>query len=106
MKRYLTIFSAGILLGISTNSIGQDIHFSQFWENEIFHNPALTGVFSGDYKYGVDYRTQWGSIATPFNTVMLAGETRILVSREVGDYISFGLAFTHDKAGTINFAST
>ncbi len=105
MKRYFTIFSAVILLGLGTKGNAQDIHFSQFWENEIFHNPALTGVFSGEYKFGVDYRTQWGSIATPFNTVMLSGQTRIVVNREVGDYISFGLAYTHDKAGTINFTS-
>ncbi len=105
MKRYLTIFSASLLLGISVNTGAQDIHFSQFWENEIFHNPALTGVFSGDYKFGVDYRTQWGSVATPFTTVMLSGQTRIMISREVGDFLSFGLAYTHDKAGTINFSS-
>jgi len=30
MKRYLTIFSLSILLGMSTGSKGQDIHFSQF----------------------------------------------------------------------------
>jgi type IX secretion system PorP/SprF family membrane protein len=104
MKRYLTILSAGILLGVNTAN-AQDIHFSQFWENEIFQNPALTGIFSGEYKAGMDYRSQWGSVATPFNTVMLAGETRILVNRNVGDYLSFGLAYTHDKAGTINFTS-
>jgi type IX secretion system PorP/SprF family membrane protein len=106
MKRLLNILSAGLMLGWSINAGAQDIHFSQFWENEIFHNPALTGVFSGEYKVGLDYRSQWGSIATPFNTVMLSGQTRILVAREVGDYISIGLAYTHDKAGTINFTSS
>jgi len=37
---------------------------------------------------------------------MVSGETRILVNREIGDYISFGLAMTYDKAGSINFIST
>jgi len=105
MKRFLTIFSAGVLLCSGMQSKAQDIHFSQFWENEIFHNPALTGVFTGEYKFGLDYRSQWGSVATPFNTVMLSGETRVLVNREIGDFISFGVAYTHDKAGTINFMS-
>jgi type IX secretion system PorP/SprF family membrane protein len=105
MKLFITIFFAGILVGLSTGSKAQDIHFSQFYENEIFHNPGLTGVFSGEYKYGVDYRTQWGSVATPFSTTMVAGETRVLVNRENGDYLSFGLAMTYDKAGTINFTS-
>jgi type IX secretion system PorP/SprF family membrane protein len=106
MKHYLTIFFIGVLLGTGITSRGQDIHFSQFYENEIFHNPGLTGVFSGDYKFGVDYRNQWPSVATPFTTTMLSGETKILVNREIGDYISFGLAMTYDKAGTINFTST
>ena len=85
MKRIITILSASVLLGVSVNSQAQDIHFSQFYENEIFHNPGLTGVFSGEYKYGVDYRSQWGSVATPFNTTMVSGETRVLVNREAGD---------------------
>jgi len=106
MKKFITIFSAGILMGMGYSSRAQDIHFSQFYENEIFHNPGLTGVFSGEYKYGVDYRSQWSSVATPFNTTMVAGETRVLVNREAGDYLSFGLAMTYDKAGTINFTST
>ena len=47
MKRLLIILSGTILSAIATYSYAQDIHFSQFAENEIFHNPALTGVFSG-----------------------------------------------------------
>src|ERR1700722_6691147 len=99
MKRYFTILSVG-LLGLSINGRGQDLHFSQFYENSILRNPGLTGIFSGDYKVGLDYRSQWSSIATPYNTVAVSAETRILVNREIGDYISFGLAATYDKAGT------
>ncbi len=106
MKRILIILSGTILSCVSCASYAQDIHFSQFYENEIFHNPALTGVFSGEYKYGIDYRSQWGSVTTPFNTTMIAGETRVLVNREAGDYVSFGLAATYDQAGSINFRST
>jgi len=106
MKRILIILSGTILSAMASFSYAQDIHFSQFSENEIFHNPALTGVFSGEYKYGLDYRSQWGSVTTPFNTTMFAGETRVLVNREAGDYVSFGLAATYDQAGTINFTST
>ena len=106
MKRYLTRLSVGVLLGLSLNSSAQDIHFSQFYENAMLRNPALTGIFTGDYKIGFDYRSQWGTVATPYNTVMLSGETKILVNREIGDYISFGLVTTFDKAGVINFNST
>ena len=106
MKRFLTSLSVGALLGLSVNSNAQDIHFSQFYENSILRNPALTGIFSGDYKVGLDYRSQWASVSTPYSTVMMSGETKILVSREVGDYLSFGMVVTYDKAGTISFTST
>ncbi len=106
MKRFLTSLSISALLGMSMISQAQDIHFSQFYENSILRNPALTGIFSGDYKFGADYRSQWGSVSTPYSTVMMSGETRILVDRAIGDYISFGMVVTYDKAGTISFTST
>jgi len=106
MKRFLTGLSISALLGASICSNAQDIHFSQFYENSILRNPALTGIFSGDYKFGVDDRSQWGGVTTPYSTVMLSGETRILVNRDIGDYISFGMVVTYDKAGSINFTST
>lgn len=83
----------------------QDIHFSQFYENGILRNPALTGIFSGDYKAGVNYRTQWSTISVPFQTMLASAETRVLVGREVGDYLSIGIAASYDKAGTISFNS-
>ncbi|MCD6012614.1 MAG: hypothetical protein K0Q79_2476 [Flavipsychrobacter sp.] len=103
MKKHLII--AVILLCIGATSRAQDIHFSQFWENNILLNPALTGVMSSDYKFGVDYRNQWATVATPYRTTMLSAETRVLISREVGDYMSFGFVYTNDKAGSINFVS-
>ena len=106
MRKYLTGLSVSILLGLSVNSNAQDIHFSQFYENAMLRNPALTGIFTGDYKIGFDYRSQWGTVATPFNTVMLSGETKVLVSKDLGDFLSFGLVTTFDKAGVVNFNST
>ena len=47
MKRYLTVFAMSVLLGAGLSSNAQDIHFSQFYENAILRNPALTGIFSG-----------------------------------------------------------
>jgi type IX secretion system PorP/SprF family membrane protein len=102
MKRLLSIVSVSVL---SLSAQAQDIHFSQFYENAIMRNPALTGIFSGDYKAGVNYRSQWSSISVPFQTVLASAETRVAVNKEVGDYISFGITTTYDHAGTINFNS-
>jgi len=83
---------------------GQDIHFSQFYTPTILNNPALTGIFNDDYKVGVLYRSQWGSIAVPFKTELIDLETKVQVN-DVNDYISFGLLGYSDKAGSINFST-
>ena len=106
MKRIIKALSVGLLLGQGVAANAQDIHFSQFYENAMLRNPALTGIFTGDFKVGVDYRTQWASISSPYNTFMMSGETRVMVNREIGDYLSFGLVMTYDKAGSISFTST
>ncbi|MCB0700938.1 MAG: PorP/SprF family type IX secretion system membrane protein [Chitinophagaceae bacterium] len=103
MKKYLltVLCSLFVVLGAT----GQDIHFSQFYENNIMRNPALTGIFSGDYKVGANYRTQWSNISVPFRTFLFSAETRVLINRELGDYLSFGVTGTYDRAGSINFNS-
>jgi type IX secretion system PorP/SprF family membrane protein len=107
MRKYLFGLCSGLILCFCQNAIAQDIHFSQFPEISTLRNPALTGIFSGDFKIGMDYRNQWSAVSSnPYNTFALAGETRILVDRNAGDYLSFGLDITYDKAGSIGFTST
>jgi type IX secretion system PorP/SprF family membrane protein len=72
----------------------------------MLRNPALTGIFSGDYKMGVNYRNQWSTISVPYQTFLASFETRINISSESYDCISFGLTCTQDKAGSIDFLST
>src|SRR6202012_1123067 len=105
MKNFLKILSASVALGAGLTANAQDIHFSQFYENAILQNPALTGIFSGDYKVGVDCRTQWTDLSVPFETAVVSAETRVLVNRELADYVSFGVVATYDKAGIIDFTS-
>ena len=79
-----------------------DIHFSQFYEMSILRNPALTGVFSDDYKFGVYYRNQWSSISNPFRTALVSAETHVGVSSRNDDFLSFGLLGYVDEAGSID----
>ena len=94
-----------LTLVVAEQSKAQDIHFSQFYENAILRNPALTGIFSGDYKAGVNYRNQWSNISVPFQTVLASVESRISVNEDVGDMLSFGVTATYDRAGSISFNS-
>jgi type IX secretion system PorP/SprF family membrane protein len=81
----------------------QDVHFSQFYECAALRNPALTGIFSGDYRVAFNYRNQWSSFAVPFQTALMTAEAKALLREATHDYLSFGLTTIYDKAGSIDF---
>ena len=65
MKKITLI--AALFLSLAT--LGQDIHFSEFFATPLFTNPALTGQFDGTYRFSGIVRRQWSSVsAQPFQT--------------------------------------
>ena len=65
----LTRVSILILMVIYGKEVGAQVdpHFSQYYVYPSWLNPALTGIFDGDYRVSGIYRNQWNSIA-PFST--------------------------------------
>jgi type IX secretion system PorP/SprF family membrane protein len=90
-----------LLLLIPFYTWAQDIHYSQFYETSILRNPALTGVFNGDYRVSMIYRNQWNSISAPFQTAQAALECKKQIG-ESQDFIGFGVLGFYDKTGSIN----
>src|SRR5438105_2062805 len=103
MKRTFSFF---VLLLAAHVAGAQDVHFSQFFENATLRNPALTGIYSGDYKLSLNYRSQWGTLQVPFQTALVCAESKALLREVTKDYLSFGLTAVHDKAGSLDFTST
>ncbi len=101
MKKILTGILAMVLFSNSYLQ-AQDIHFSQFYETSILRNPSFTGIFSGDYKVGAVYRSQWSSISKPYQTAMVTAETRLPVRGLANDFVSIGLLAYYDKAGSVS----
>lgn len=102
MKRTYTLISIFLFL-LPVAAIAQaDIHFSQFYENNLLRNPALLGVTTNNYRVIGYYRNQWSSIANPYETFLVNGEYRITLSRNSDDYLSLGLLGYSDKAGDLN----
>ena len=95
LKWYILLFSS--LLSISIEA--QDIHWSQFNDNQIFQNPANAGNFKGDYRLIANYRSQWKSVSVPFNTISFSGDTRIEKYKKIG----LGILFFNDAAGDGKF---
>ncbi len=78
---------------------GQDIHFSQYNGSLLNLNPALTGMFDGDYRFNGIYRSQWQSVPVPYKTFGFAADMRYRPEKLKSDCIGFGLQFNNDQAG-------
>ena len=60
-----------LILSLFAGILGrtQDFHLSQYDAAALNVNPALTGLFKGDYRIHGHYRTQWSAVASkPFTT--------------------------------------
>lgn len=86
-----------LLLLLSSASLAQDIHFSQFFSSPLITNPAATGNFDGTYRFAGNQRRQWQSIsATPFQTL---GGTVDMNAPFGAKGLGAGLGIYHDVAG-------
>jgi type IX secretion system PorP/SprF family membrane protein len=82
----------------------QDLHFSQFYHHPQQHNPALTGVFAGEWRAGANYRSQWESVPVQYRTSAAWAEYKLL--RRRNSLISSGLHLQSDRAGDAGLAWT
>ncbi|MBK6951162.1 MAG: PorP/SprF family type IX secretion system membrane protein [Crocinitomicaceae bacterium] len=99
MKQVLVIS----ILFLSCKLAAQDIHFSQFYMNPVYLNPALTGDFDGTMRFTGNQRSQWRSVSRPYNTIGISAESReefILPS------MYHAVNLFHDVAGDGNYRTT
>ena len=72
----MTLLRWYILVCLTVLSIvaeAQDIHWSQYNDNQVFQNPGNAGNFNGDYRIIANYRSQWKSVTVPFTTLSYSG---------------------------------
>jgi type IX secretion system PorP/SprF family membrane protein len=84
----------------------QDINFSQFYEMPLLRNPALAGIFTGDFRVTAAYRNQWQSVTTPYRTEALGVEFKKSIGENSNDFITLGLQITNDQAGDSKLSKT
>ena len=94
MRSFLSVL-IGLFLVIDFAS-GQDIHWSQFNDNQLFQNPAHSGHFDGDYRFIGNYRDQWRSVTVPFSTTAISVDSKF-------KNIGFGINMFNDQAGDGRF---
>ncbi|HBX53708.1 MAG TPA: hypothetical protein DEH02_21860 [Bacteroidales bacterium] len=95
MKQIIT--SLFLLMAILSQA--QDFHFSQFNTIPLALNPALTGTLKGDQRAILNYRSQWGSVAYPYETASLSFDAGLFKNKLKTGFLGVGLFVLNDKAG-------
>jgi len=91
MKRFLVII--WFLVQGLYQSYGQDPHFTQFYANPIYLNPAMAGI-AGEHRIITNYRNQWPNIPGSYVTYCFSYDGHY-------DDLAGGIGFQllYDKAG-------
>lgn len=77
----------------------QDPHFSQFFASPLTLNPALTGMFDGDFRVAGNFRNQWPTINNAFKTGTASVDFSLLKDRiPENDRWSIGLLALNDRS--------
>jgi type IX secretion system PorP/SprF family membrane protein len=108
MMKHLPIFIFALLSIISSSkSWGQDIHFSQYYNAPLLVNPANTGFNPDfDYRVGVNYRSQWANLGSPYKTMSAWGDVKVLGNSLETGWLGLGGMMLRDQAGSGSLTST
>ncbi len=98
MKYLLIVMLTIGLITTAERSFAQiDPHFSQYYANPLWLNPALTGVTDGEYRVNINAKEQWTSINNGFLT---AGASFDMAPKK---NLALGAMVLNQRAGAIGF---
>lgn len=103
MKRLKLFFLILILIKCPIFSFGQDVHFSTFYANPMFLNPANTGFGDNLFRIGTMYRNQWSTVSSGYNSYLLSIEALAYNNRIRREGIGVGVDFLSDVAGSLSY---
>ncbi|MCO6500826.1 MAG: PorP/SprF family type IX secretion system membrane protein [Vicingus serpentipes] len=104
MKKYTLHIT--LLLSLTLNFkpqtsklFAQDIHFTMYDAVPMLTNPATTGIFNGDHRGVINYRSQWASIGKPYVTYSVNIDGGFFKHKWKNGYLGMGLGVYKDVAG-------
>lgn len=104
MKKPILI--AILTLFVSTITLGQGIHFSQWYEAPMLLNPASAGSYFGDYRANLNYRNQWATVGNSYKTIFASYDMPVLKNDNEMKTTGVGVSFYSDKAGKTKYGRT
>lgn len=100
------VISFVLLTFFGKKANAQDPHFSQFYNAPMQLNPALSGLLRGDIRAVANYRSQWSSISTPFQTMSASVDLNVMNQMTKKDLFGVGLFVLNDVAGEASLKNT
>lgn len=99
MKNKLLLLIVGLTLSFGVSAQGGDAYFSQFQRTPLKLNPANAGTFNGSLRMAANYRRQWETIGTAFQTINASMDVPIAHNLLESDMFGIGVNIMQDKAG-------
>jgi len=97
LKRCCWLTTCLFLKTVLPSEAQTDPHFTQNYTYPMYINPALTGSSDGEYRASAIYRSQWGSISTPYRTNGVSFDAR------TNKNIALGVNLLNQSAGDGGF---
>lgn len=92
------------IVAFNSLSYAQDSHFSHIHASPIHNNPAWTGVFNNNFRLIMNYRNQWKSPTSNFNTFNLSFDTKYVIPKTKLS-LNAGVSFFSDNGGDLHFGN-
>lgn len=106
MRKWLCFLAIGYLQLEVNHVFAQDIHFSQFYNTPLLLNPSLTGAFNGDQRVFINYKDQWRTVGSPYQTSLLSFDMGLMKKKWKSAYLGTGFTVFRDKAGDTQLGTT
>lgn len=95
------VFFISILVFLSRALTAQDPHFTQYYSNPLYLNPATSGTYSGTFRVSMLYRDQYFQpLEESYKTFAASGDVKLDIrntKKGLNDVISMGLTFVSDR---------
>lgn len=88
--------------------MGQDAHFTQFYNIPAYANPALVGASPTAYRVSTIYRDQWfAALNEPLTTFAFSGDLKFNMGGDskYPDLLGVGIMFFNDKVNALDFTT-
>ncbi len=89
---------AFMLTGMGIVAFGQDIHFTGIHTYREWQNPSFVGLLASDWRAGIVYRNQWGSVLSPYLTTEVYFHMVGLEKQLKPGWAGAGFLFSWDEA--------